>query len=298
MIRLSNGHEFKYMVASGALGFDGKGWFWEKILVWLGFIKPELFTVVIKTLTFDPRKGNLCWWKPSTWLPFSPWSCVRFLPGGAINKVGLTNPGFLWWIREVAPKIDFKKYPIVVSIWGTEEECVIMARMLNQFDIVAIEWNDSCPNSGHALKGTEASIRIAKMIKKASRHPLIYKGSVEQAYIEIAEALVGIVEAFAFNSVKSETVFPEKKKGKLWRLERKVGGGGGGVSGKPAQKYNWLAVRKLARTKSIPVICPSIMEYEDIKAAESFGAEAVSFGAIHLCTPWAPTSFVERKENS
>jgi len=28
-IRLSNGHVLEYVVASGALGFDGKGWPWE-----------------------------------------------------------------------------------------------------------------------------------------------------------------------------------------------------------------------------------------------------------------------------
>jgi hypothetical protein len=47
------------MVASGALAFDGKGWPWERPLVWLGLIKPELFTVVIKSLTRNPRRGNL-----------------------------------------------------------------------------------------------------------------------------------------------------------------------------------------------------------------------------------------------
>ncbi|HEY4504003.1 MAG TPA: hypothetical protein VJJ28_02755 [Candidatus Paceibacterota bacterium] len=85
MITLANGHKFKYMVASGALAFDGKGWPWERPLVWLGLIKPELFTVVIKSLTRTSRVGNLRWWKP--------WTCVRLIPGGSVNKVGLTNPG-------------------------------------------------------------------------------------------------------------------------------------------------------------------------------------------------------------
>ncbi len=92
MIALSNDHVFTYMVASGALAFDGKGWPWERPLVWSGLIKPELFTVVIKSLTRNPRPGNLRWWKP--------WTCVRLIPGGAVNKVGLTNPGIEWWCRE------------------------------------------------------------------------------------------------------------------------------------------------------------------------------------------------------
>ena len=59
MITLSNGHSFEYMIASGALGFDGKGWIWERPLVWLGLVRPDLFTVVIKTLTRNPRPGSL-----------------------------------------------------------------------------------------------------------------------------------------------------------------------------------------------------------------------------------------------
>src|SRR6185369_4551400 len=106
MIMLSNGHKFEYMAASGALAYNGKGWLWERPLVGLGLIEPRLFTIVIKTLTRKPRKGNLRWWKP--------WTCVRLIPGGSVNKVGLTNPGIDWWCWEVAPTIDFKK----LSIFG------------------------------------------------------------------------------------------------------------------------------------------------------------------------------------
>ena len=33
MIKLSNNHSFDFVVASGALGFTGKGWWWEKPLL-------------------------------------------------------------------------------------------------------------------------------------------------------------------------------------------------------------------------------------------------------------------------
>jgi len=298
------------VIASGALGFDGKGWFWERPLVRLGLIELDLFTVVLKTLTLNPRRGNLQMRNPLTWLPCSPWGCVKFIPGGVVNKVGLSNKGFYWWCKKIAPKINFDKRSIVVSIWGARDECVEMARELNRFNLTAIEWNDSCPNTGHALTGVEASIETAKAIKAVSRHPIIAKVSVDQDYLAIARELVGVVEAFDFNSVKMETVFPEMKKGPLWRLERRVGGGGGGVSGEPAQIHNWRAVEALAKQGLIPVIAPSIMEYGDMCFVRRLGARAVSFGAIHLAShsiwlkPWTiftnpckPTSFV-RRENS
>lgn len=287
MITLSNGHTFRYMVASGALAFDGKGWLWERPLVRLGLIKPELFTVVIKSLTREPRAGNLRWWKP--------WSCVRLIPGGSVNKVGLTNPGVDWWCREVGPKIDFQRFPTAGSIFGNKEELVEMAEMQNPFDLVAQEVNVSCPNSGHGMEMAEIVVDSVKAVKRATRHPVIAKLSVDQNFLTIARGLVGIAEAISLNSVPWKTAFPNGEQTPLARLERQVGGGGGGVSGKPAQKHNWAAVEALAKQRSIPVIGPSTMEFEDMEKLRSLGAKAISFGAIHLRTPWRPTKFVERE---
>lgn len=292
MITLSNGHEFKYMVASGALAFDGKGWPWERPLVWLGLIKPELFTVVIKSLTRHPRVGNLQWWKP--------WSCVRLIPGGAVNKVGLTNKGIEWWCREVGPKLDFQKYSIVGSIFGDENELVEMAVMLNRFDFVANEVNVSCPNSGHGMGQAQMVIESVKAVKRVSIHPIIVKVSVDQDYITIARGLFGIAEAISLNSVPWKTVFTDGEQTPLWRLEKELerktgnGGGSGGVSGKPAQRHNWPAVRVLVEQGALPVIGPSIMNYYDLWKLQGMGALAFSFGAIHLRTPWKPTQIVKK----
>ena len=299
-IALSNGHVFRYMIASGALAFDGTGWLWERPLVWLGLIRLELFTIVVKTLTLQPRKGNLRWWKP--------WECVRLIAGGAVNKVGLTNKGFYWWCEKVAPKINFKKYHIVVSIFGDKKELIEMATKLNRFDqIVGIEVNYSCPNTGHAIPFAEAVIDSVKAVVQVSKHPVIVKVSVDQDYLAIARGLAGIAEAISINSVPWKIVFPNGEQSPLWKLEEKVGGGAGGVSGKPAQKHNWKAVKELSKDGSLPVIGPSIMEYGDIYEVRKQGANALSFGTIHLpdypvwFRPWTlftnplkPTRFVER----
>lgn len=280
------------MVASGALAFDGKGWPWERPLVWLGLIKPELFTVVIKSLTRHPRKGNLRWWKP--------WDCVRLIPGGSVNKVGLTNPGIEWWCREVGPTLDFKKFPTAGSIFGDEKELVEMAEMLNHFNLVALEVNVSCPNTGHSIEQAEIVVNSVKAVKCASRHPIIVKVSVDQDYLAIARGLVGIVEAISLNSVPWKTVFTNGEQTPLAKLEKQVGGGGGGVSGKPAQKHNWAAVEALVKQASLPVIGPSVMDHADVDRVFTLGARAVSFGAIHLRTPWKPTSIVmsEQREST
>ncbi len=287
MITLSNGHSFQYMVASGALAFDGNGWPWEWPQRWFGYIKPELFTVVIKSLTRHPRKGNLRWWKP--------WECVRSIPEGTVNKVGLTNPGIEWWCKKIGPKVNHKKIALVGSIFGTTPELIDMAVSLNKFDLVGLEVNDSCPNSGHALETTESLVRSVKCVAKVSKFPIIVKVSAAQDYIRIAEQLEGIAEAISLNSVPWELAFRAPNgqlvgKSPLSRLEKRVGGGGGGVSGKLAQKLNWQAVHDLAfEAHAMPVIAPSIMSLEDIYKVAKLGARAFSFGAIHLPTygkPW------------
>jgi len=289
MIKLSNGHSFEYMVASGALAFDGKGWPWERPFVWLGLIKPELFTVVIKSVTRQPRRGNLRWWKP--------WDCVRFIPGGSVNKVGLTNQGIEWWCKKIGPRLDFKKVSLVGSIFGeTERELVESAIMFNQFNFVALEVNVSCPNTDHPLEAAGKVIACVKAVKKVSRHPVIIKVSVDQDYLAIARGLEGVAEAISLNSVPWKTAFPNGERSPLWKLEARVKGGGGGVSGKPAQQFNWPAVAELAKQKSLPVIGPSVMEFEDLARVRRLGALAVSFGAIHLRNPCKPTTIVEKEK--
>jgi len=75
-------------------------------------------------------------------------------------------------------------------------------------------------------------------------------------------------------------------------LERRVGGGGGGVSGRPAQKFNWPAAKALAEQRALPVIGPDVMGARDMDRVRELGARATSFGTIHLLTPWKPTSIV------
>ena len=300
MIRFSNEHSFEYMVPSGTVGFDAKGWLWEKPLIALGLMKPELFTIVLRTLTLEPRLypvSNLSWIRPWTWLPWSPYSCVQFLPnGGAINKVGLWNPGIKRWYMGIAPRIDFRRLRVVASISGKREELVEMAEILNDFvDLVGIEVNVSCPNTGHMDADLEV-IESIRAVKKVSCHPIIAKLSVDQNYVKISAEICGYAEAISLNSVPFNHAFPvvPPEKSPMAKIG-KPGSGSGGVSGKPAQGLNWQAVKLLAKYGHIPVIAPSIMEYEDLAKVRRLGAKAVSFGAIHLRTPWKPTAIVERE---
>jgi hypothetical protein len=106
----------------------------------------------------------------------------------------------------------------------------------------------------------------------------------------IAEELARVARGMSWNSVPWKLVFP----GKTSPFEKLPGPGGGGVSGKPAQLYNWPAAQAVAFGTNMPVIFPSVMNETDVRKAWPLGAQAVAFGAIHLRTPWKPTAIVRK----
>lgn len=280
MIRLSNGHTFEYMAASGALGFDGSGWPWERPLLWAGLLDPSVFTTVIKTLTLEPREGNLRW--------YNPFGCIRFLPGGTLNAVGLTNPGIDWWRQEVGPSVNSNKRPLVGSILGEVWELARMAQMLNQFDLVGLEINASCPNTSEdILTNTSKVVESCEAVWAYSRFPIILKLSVVHNVKTIVSEVEGMVEAISINSVPWSTAFPNRKS-PLAHL------GGGGISGKIAQPFTWKLVNTLVESTHLPVIGPSVWDYGDIETLRIIGASAIGFGSIFLRYPWRPTAFVRR----
>ena len=281
MIGLSNGYKFEYMAASGALKFNGKGWSHEWPLRWMGLIVPSLFAVVIKTLTRYPRKGNYHWYRPL--------GCIRLIPDGVVNAVGLTNPGIHWWCKKIGPFVNQKRIALIGSILSDNiEELAQMAVMLNKSDLVALEVNASCPNTpGDLLENTQKIIKGCEAVKKVSRFPLILKLSVVHDIKLILPGIKGIIEAVSINSVPWAVIFPGEKS-PLAHL------GGGGVSGKIVQPYTWGFVENLVSKTSIPVIGPGVWEFSDIRELRKMGARAISFGSIFLRYPWRPTIFVRK----
>jgi dihydroorotate dehydrogenase len=284
MIKLSNNHVLNYVVASGAFGYFGKGWFYDWPFMVTGQIKPSLFTVVAKTVTYEKRKGNLRWY----W----PFGCIRFIKGGTLNAVGLTNPGYKWWAKKYKQGRE-KRISLIASIFSNTpnavNELVRMAYCLDAiYDIVAIEINASCPNTeGDILKNTKRIIESCERVKKATHYPLLLKLSVVHKIDEILPNITGIIEAISINSVPWRIVFPNQKS----PLERF---GGGGVSGRAAQPYTFPFVKQLTEKTDIPVIGCGVWEYQDIERLRKLGAKAISFGSIFLRYPWRPTSFVKK----
>ncbi|MBU2037214.1 hypothetical protein KJ866_03410 [Patescibacteria group bacterium] len=279
MIKLSNGHCFEYVTASGALAFDGRGWPWEKPLVWSGVIQPGLFTNIAKTITVLSQQGNNLFY------------CVRFLPSGVINAVAMRNQGIFWWYEKIGRYIDRQKESLVASVYfENEPQMQAMAAILNKVDLVGVEVNPRCPNIHLSpyWPCCEAIVRNCRDFKKELRHPLFLKLTVEDVVEQILPKLEGTVEAVSINSVRWKKMFPTK-------ISPLAQVGGGAVSGKITQPIVWPFLERAVQTSSIPVIASAVWDFEDLAKVRSLGAKAIAFGSIHMLYPWRPTSFVKKE---
>jgi len=279
LIKLSNGHSFEYVTASGTLGFDGRGWPHEKALIRLGLIRPELFTNIAKTITFLPRRGN------------NPFCCVRFMRGGVVNAVGMGNKGQAWWYEKNGRKINRQKESLIASVYfESEPQMQAIAETLNRVDLVGVEVNVGCPNIdlSPCWQCSEDIVRNCREFKKLLRHPLLLKLSVEDKIERILPGLEGVVEAISVNSVRWKVIFPNKKS----PLEHL---GGGGVSGKITQPIVWPFISRITQISSIPVIGSAVWNFEDLARVRQFGASAIGFGSVFLPYPWRPANFVKKE---
>lgn len=280
-----NGHVFDFACASGALGFVGDGWWFEQPSRWLGSLRPQEFTIITKTLTYSPRKGQLKWW--------CPWRAVRFLENdsGVVNCVSLTNPGYRWWIDEVYQQVLQRGYKVIPSIMPlNKNEAKEMIGGFNKLDhIVGVEYNASCPNvEGH---GIDSICELAEVMIGDCRHPLIVKLSYQDDYLAICKILDKKVSAFdLINSPPFRTVFPDGhspliKYGFL-----------GAVSGPCIRKYarEVLKVVKEAKIQTPIISGGGIDSLEEVWLREDMGATGWTFGTVFMKRPWLPNQVIEQ----
>lgn len=265
-----------FFTASGALGFFGRGWPWHWLSIKRGKIDPKLFINVTKTITFYPRTGNFRLYKP--------WQTIRKIKGGYVNAMGLGNRGFEWWCEEAKKRLRTDT-PLVVSIFDKPFDLEKMAVRLNQFNLKGIEINMSCPNTGEDIfSDCLGIIESCKIVRNKSNFPIILKLSVAHDIERILPEVEDSVDAIAINSIPWSIIFPNRKS----PLDRF---GGGGVSGKIAQPFYQEFIRKIRDISDIPIIAP-VWDIEDLISAKLNGANAFSFGSVHIQDPTWPTSLV------
>ncbi len=282
------------IVLSTALGPDGRGIFpytlWPGYRLLLRTVRETSTTVITKSATRFPRRGNF--------LPANPltWKYIQRLPdGGMLNAYGLTNKG----VAAVAPEIGAacrEGFQVIPNFWPefTKGREVVERELLEAVALYrehlgeafwALELNFSCPNVPEDLAcNWRDGLACVQVLKSA--HPdlfVIGKISIRHPY-EFAQELerAGAGALHAINTIPYELVFPPDRfpPSPLAKV------GGGGVSGGPAfaQAYQYnKGLRPLVR---LPLImgcgvtgCDEVRRYLDL------GADAVSICTLALRQP-------------
>jgi len=302
LILLSNGRIIDYVTASGALAFDGSGWPHTRYLLGpLKFHDSSLFTVTLKTLTREPRRGN----GYTKVLPLNQHGAVLsfwdflFSPNkiaGFVNSVGLKNPGIDRATGKYPRMIKKSGLKVIGSLYADDlNDLVYMANKFNDWPLVALELNASCPNIPQRSREENSAfiIESARILAESSNHPLILKLSFDDDYLFIAKTLAkdNFIEAISMNSIKYSTVFPG--------LDSPFSHiGGGGVSGKLSRDYYYIMAKNIMNETDISLILPVWSEecIENWLLLSTINDHdiSLSFGSVFIRWPWWPTAFIKR----
>ncbi len=282
------------VVISTALGSGGKGIFPYTLLPsyhsLLRVVRETGTTVLTKSATRWPRRGNFVAHNPLTW------RYIRRLSGqGMLNAYGLTNAGVAACAREIKESLGLglqvipNFYPefakgTEVAIRETLESLKIYQQTLGE-DFWAVELNFSCPNSREAIDQNVAQ-GIACVRRLRREFPglwLIAKLSLVHPY-EFAQELeqLGIQAIHGVNTIPYGLVFPPER----FPPSPLVDVGGGGVSGGPAwqaaRNYN-AGLRQAVRV--FLIMGCGISSATDVQHYLDLGADAVSVCTMVLRQP-------------
>lgn len=235
----------------------------------------SLGAIVLKSTTLKARMGN-------------PDPKYYPLKNGALNAVGLKNPGVDQVISEKLPPLSRFSTPVIGSVAGeTEEEFVEVAKKLSQSDIIsALELNVSCPNvkEGGLTFGVDpASVeRITKKVKQVVSLPVYVKLTPNVTNIvDIAKAaeaggadglsLINTVLSMNFDVTTRKPVLGNKM---------------GGLSGEGIFPIAIRMIYQVSNAVSIPIIgMGGVQTTDDVIQMFLAGASAVAVGTATYKNP-------------
>lgn len=256
------------MVASGTFGYGGE---------FKDFINlKELGAIVTKTITLNPRRGNL-----------PPRTCET--PAGMLNSIGLENPGLKVFLKDKLPFLRRLGIPVIMSISSEDDpgEFVELAKRIDKVSAVsALELNISCPNvAGQKTlisQDPKSTYQIVKSVRKATSKTLITKLSPNVTCIgEIAQAAeaAGSDAVSLINTLSGMSIDVESREPKLGAIT-------GGLSGPAIRPIALKMVFEVYSKIKIPIIGMGGI-IDTLSALEFFiaGATAVSVGTANFINP-------------
>lgn len=210
-----------------------------------------------------------------------PGPTVVRLECGAVNAVGLSNPGW----REFLPELEVARrgrVPVVASLYGSRpEEFREMARGLGP-RVDGFELNLSCPhvrNVGSEVGEDPGLVRsIVRATKTGSKKPVWAKLTPHADVVEIGRAAerAGADALVAINTLRATAIDVETGHPLL-------GNRVGGLSGPPLKPVALRCVYELFPEVRVPVVASGgVSDWRDAVEFLSAGARAVEIGTALL----------------
>ena len=201
--------------------------------------------VTVKTATREARLGHPA---PN----FVTWE------GGALNALGLPNPGIDAWLdlyRQARDRLRPWGVPAIASVYAESvAEFVELARRVDTVEPDLLELNASCPNLGHdPTQGTGSAEGVAEItaaVKSAVRCPITVKLSPNLSDIGRVARLVEEAGADAITAVNTmPAMLVDADTGRPAITNRT-----GGLSGPALKPIALRCVYEISRAVRIPVI--------------------------------------------
>lgn len=263
------------MVASGTFGYA------EEFKDFIDLRR--LGAVVTKTITLNPRKGNI-----------PPRTCET--PAGMLNSIGLENPGIDKFIKDKLPALTKIGIPIIVSISSESDpqEFIALAKRINKIrEVQAIELNISCPNiraTGLISQDAKATYALVNKVRKVTKKTIITKltpNVTDIAIIAKAAESAGSDAVSLINTLSGMSIDIEKQKPKIASITA-------GLSGPAVRPIAVRMVWEVYQKIKIPIIgMGGIIDAESALEFFIAGATAIAIGTANFINPKASIEIVE-----
>lgn len=270
------GVDFKNPIipASGVFGYGRE---YEEL-----FPLQKLGGITTKGTTLHKRTGN-------------PAPRIAETPSGMLNSVGLQNPGIDYFIENELPNLLEKETVILANFAGsTVDECVEVARRLDETDVHMLELNISCPNvkQGGAAFGTSCDIaaEVTAQVRRVTSKPLVVKLSPNVTSITDIAKAVEAAGADAISLINTLLGMRIDVNTRRPVLHNNVGGMSGAAVFPIAVRMVW----QTANAVKIPVIgMGGVSSGRDAIEMMMAGAQAVQVGAAIFTDPYAPVRIID-----
>jgi len=234
-----------------------------------------------RTMTCRPRGGAP---RPRLWETRA----------GALNRVGLQNPGYEKFVSTFYKGLAGLRVPVIASITGTEEEIGLMTRALCALERVkAIEVNLYCEPEEYYDMGREAYLercrrQVAAAVAAGDR-PVWAKLLPMAGDVVETAAVVRAAGGRCVVCANSYWAMALDSAGKS-----RLGSPTGGLTGPAIKPISLFLVQQVSQRVDIDVVgCGGVVTADDVREYLAAGAKAVAVGTANFTEPETIRQLIE-----